>query len=219
MAEAKKSPSSPRVVPIRSLGAGHRRRIAQHLLALEPHDRYLRFGYAANDEQIRRYVDHLDFDRDDIFGIFNRRLELIAMAHLAFIPSDPGTPPGAEFGVSVLQKARGRGYGSRLFDRAVVHARNEGIELMFIHALSENTAMIKIARNAGARIEREGSETEAYLRLPPATLDSRVSEIVDEQVAQADYRIKKQAKAFLSLLSGVQEVRRGASGARGKSGR
>ncbi len=214
-----KSPRPARAVPIRSLGAGHRRRIAAHLLALDPHDRYLRFGYAANDEQIRRYVDQLDFDRDDIFGIFNRRLELLAMAHLAFIPSDPGTPPGAEFGVSVLRKARARGYGSRLFDRAVTHARNEGVELMFIHALSENTAMIRIARNAGATLEREGSETEAYLRLAPATLDSRVSELLDEQVAQADYRIKQQAKAFLALLAGLQEVRRGAIEARSKSGR
>jgi RimJ/RimL family protein N-acetyltransferase len=213
-------PSRPgRIVPIRSLGAGHRPRIATHLISLEPHDRYLRFGYAANDEQIRRYVDHLDFERDDIFGIFNRRLELIAMAHLAFIPSEPGTSPGAEFGVSVLAKARGRGYGTRLFERAVTHARNEGVELMFIHALSENTAMIKIARHAGARIEREGSETEAYLRLPPATFDSRVTELVDEQVAQADYRLKKQARAFLALLSGVQEARRAAAPPRDKSGR
>ena len=213
-------PSPPsRIVPIRSLGPGHRRLIATHLLSLEPHDRYLRFGYAANDEQIRRYVDQMDFERDDIFGIFNRNLELIAMAHLAFIPGDPGTAPGAEFGVSVLAKARGRGYGQRLFDRAVTHARNEGIELMFIHALSENTAMIKIARKSGATLEREGSETEAYLRLPPATLDSRVTEMVDEQVAQADYRLKQQAKTFLELLAGLQEARRGAIEARRKSGR
>lgn len=212
-------PRPVRIVPIRSLGAGHRRRIAAHLLALPEHDRYLRFGYSARDEQIRRYVDQLDFDRDDIFGIFNRSLELIAMAHLAFLPSEPGTPPGAEFGVSVLAKARGRGFGSRLFDRAVTHARNEGVELMFIHALSENTAMIKIARNAGATLERDGSETEAYLRLPPATLDSRVSELVDEQVAQADYRLKQQARGFLALLAGIQEVRRGAIEARSKSGR
>jgi RimJ/RimL family protein N-acetyltransferase len=217
---AELNPSRPaRIVPIRSLGVGHRRRIAAHLLALDPHDRYLRFGYAANDEQIRRYVDQLDFDRDDIFGIFNRKLELIAMAHLAFIPSDPGTSPGAEFGVSVLAKVRGRGYGRRLFDRAVVHARNEGVELMFIHALSENTAMIRIARNAGATLEREGSETEAYLRLPPATLDSRMSAALDERVARADYQLKKQARTFLQLLAGLQEVRRGAIAARGKSGR
>jgi RimJ/RimL family protein N-acetyltransferase len=213
-------PHSPgRIVPIRSLGAGHLRRIAAHLLALDGRDRYLRFGYAASDEQIQRYVDRLDFDRDDIFGIFNRRLELIAMAHLAFLPYEEGAPAGAEFGVSVLAKARGRGYGSRLFDRAVVHARNEGVELMFIHALSENTAMIRIARNAGATLERDGSETEAYLRLPPATLDSRVSEIFDEQMAQADYRLKRQAKSFLDLLASIQEIRSGAANARDKSGR
>jgi GNAT superfamily N-acetyltransferase len=207
------------IVPIRSLGPGHRRRIRQHLLALEQHDRYLRFGYPANDEQVRRYVDGLDFERDDIFGIFNRRLELLAMAHLAFIPPEAGGTLGAEFGVSVLAKARGRGYGTRLFERAVMHARNEGVELMFIHALSENTAMIKIARNGGATLERAGSETEAYLRLPPATLDSRVTEMVEEQVAQADYQLKRQARQFLRFLAQVQEIRRGAVDARSKSGR
>ena len=206
------------MVPIRSLGAGHRDRIASHLLELDEHDRYLRFGYQASDEQIRRYVEQLDFERDEIFGIFNRGLQLIAMAHLAFI-HEPGAAAGAEFGVSVLKKARGRGFGARLFDRAVMHARNEGVELMFIHALSENTAMIRIARNGGAVIERAGSETEAYLRLPPATLDTRMTELVEEQVAQADYRLKQQARNFMALLSQVQEIRRGAISAKGKSGR
>lgn len=205
------------VVPIRSLGPGHRERIAVHLLALDEHDRYLRFGYAASDEHVRRYVDQLDFDRDDIFGIYNRKLELIAMAHLAFM-QDEGGPSGAEFGVSVAKKARGRGFGARLFERAVMHARNEGVELMFIHALSENVAMIKIARNAGATLERAGSETDAYLRLPPATLDSRMSEMVEEQLAQTDYRLKVQARNWLEFLAGLQEVRRGVREARRKSG-
>jgi len=79
--------------------------------------------------------------------------------------------------------------------------------------------MIKIARNAGATIERAGSETEAYLRLPPATLDTRMTELVEERVAQADYRLKRQAKSFLAFLSNLQEIRRGAAAARDKSGR
>jgi GNAT superfamily N-acetyltransferase len=180
---------APVTVPIRSLGPAHRGRIAAHLLALEPADRYLRFGYAASDENIAHYATALDFQRDDIFGIYNRKLELIAMAHLAF-PSDVQVAACAEFGVSVLAKVRGRGYGSRLFERAVMHARNEGIGLMFIHALTENTAMLKIARNGGATLERTGPETQAHLRLPPATLDSRLSEIVQEQLAETDYRLK-----------------------------
>ena len=89
--------------------------------------------------------------------------------------------------------------------------------MMFIHALSENTAMIKIARSAGATLERAGGETDAYLRLPPATLDTRMSELVEEQLAQTDYRLKVQARNFLDFLSSLQEIRRGVRDARHKS--
>ncbi|MEO8022592.1 GNAT family N-acetyltransferase [Polaromonas sp.] len=199
---------APVMVPIRSIGPSHGKRIEKHLLALDAHDRYLRFGYAASDEQIHRYVAGLNFERDEIFGIYNRKLELIAMAHLA-LSIDPELKSCAEFGVSVLQHARGRGYGARLFDRAVMHSRNDGVSMMFIHALSENTAMLNIARKAGAVIERDGSESEAYLKLPPADLDSRMTEIVEEQIAQTDYRLKVQAKQFWGILAMVQEVRQG----------
>jgi GNAT superfamily N-acetyltransferase len=213
---ASASKVAPVLIPIRSLGANHRERIAKHLLSLDGQDRYLRFGYMANDEQITRYVDGLNFERDEIFGIYNRKLDLIAVAHLAYGPN-PDHESCAEFGVSVLKSARGRGYGARLFDRAAMHARNDGISTMFIHALSENTAMLKIARNAGAKVEYDGSETEAFLRLPPATLDTRMAEIVEEHIAQTDYRIKEQAKQFWDFLAQVQEVRRGVQEARKKT--
>ncbi len=203
-------------VPIRSLGPGHRGKIAEHLLALEPHDRYLRFGYMASDAQVLQYVEKLNFERDEVFGIFNRWLELIAMAHLAF-SDQPGSTACAEFGVSVAKRARGRGYGARLFDRAVMHARNEGVELLFVHALSENQAMLKIARNAGATLERDGTETEAHLRLPPATLESRVTELVEERMAETDYQLKVQARNFWEFIRGLQEVRQGVRDSRGQS--
>jgi GNAT superfamily N-acetyltransferase len=205
------------VVPIRSLGPGHRERIRAHLKALDDEDRYLRFGYPARDEQIDRYVEGIDFERDDVFGIYNRKLELIAMAHLAY-SSDPELTSCAEFGVSVLKKARGRGYGARLFERAAIHARNEGVDMLFIHALSENRAMLHIAAKAGAKFERAGGETDAYLRLPPATFDTRMAELVEEQVALTDYRFKQQAKRFWEFLAGVKEVREGVQDARHKSG-
>ena len=170
-----------RWVPIRSLSERHRPRVLTHLLSLEPHDRYLRFGYAANDAQIGRYVDLLDFHRDEVFGIFNRRLELIAMAHLAYLPDTPNEAPMAEFGVSVIGKARGRGYGARLFDHAVLHARNRHIDTLLIHALSENTAMLRIARNAGASLIRDGGESEARLKLPSETVGSHFEELLEDR--------------------------------------
>lgn len=213
-APAERTP--PVIVPIRSLGSNHRERIATHLLALDERDRYLRFGYAAQDAQIRRYVEGLNFERDEIFGIYNRRLDLIAVAHLAYA-QDTEFESCAEFGVSVLPHARGKGYGARLFDRAAMHASNDGVSLMFIHALSENTAMLTIARKAGALVERDGPESEAHLRLPLATLDSRMTEMLDEQIALADYRVKVQAKQFWDFLATLQEVRRGVIDAQNRS--
>ena len=189
-------------VPIRSLGARHRERILAHLLALDERARYLRFGFAARDAQIAQYVDRIDFDRDEVFGIFDRRLRLIALAHLAHpsAPATHGRPAMSEFGVSVLARARRRGFGRRLFEHATLHARNRGVQAMFIHALSENAAMLKIARNAGATVHREGSETEAWLELPPDTFASHLDELVGTHAAELDYRLKTHAQQVSHLL-------------------
>jgi GNAT superfamily N-acetyltransferase len=199
--------SAPPLVPIRSLSPRHRERIAKHLLALDDSDRYLRFGYAAQERHIRAYAAQLNFERDDIYGIYNRSLKLIAVAHVAFSPDDQ-TTNCAEFGVSVLKEARGKGYGSLLFERAVIHARNEGVDLMFIHALSENAAMLKIVRNAGAQVQRDGMESEAYLQLPPATLDTHLSGAVENSLGEMDFQLKRQAKRFWAVLGSLQDMRR-----------
>ena len=193
------------LVPIRSLGASYRGEISKHLLELDTHDRYLRFGFVATDEQIGRYVAGLDFDRDEFLGITNRKLELIAIAHLAVIPAT-GKSTCAEFGVSVRKSTRGRGFGALLFERAAMDARNKGVSSMFIHALSENAAMLRIARNAGAVIERTGSDAEAYLRLAPASLGSRMAEIVEDHYAKIDYRLKAQSKHLHDIVAAIKTL-------------
>ena len=199
---SRKPRSGFRWIPIRKLTARHRPRIQSHLLALSDRDRYLRFGYAASDAQIARYVEQLDFERDEVFGIFNWQLELIALAHLAYMAPQPPTTATAEFGVSVAPHARGRGYGDRLFDHAALHARNRGIDRLLVHALSENSAMLRIARNAGARIERDGPESQAWVRLAPENLVSRVEALVEDTAAQLDYGLKRHAHRMDNLLSG-----------------
>lgn len=178
----------PVVVPIRPLSERHRARVLAHLLQLNDADRFLRFGYVANDEQVQRYADKLDFTHDTVFGIFNRRLELIAVAHLAY-----GNHPnaGAEFGVSVLPQTRGLGLGARLFARAGMHARNRNVKTMFIHALTQNSAMLKIARNAGARVVLHGTEAEAHLQLPAPDMETRLAQRLKTHFAHVDYFLKK----------------------------
>ena len=200
-------------VPIRTLSPRHKPRIVRHLQALPAQDRYLRFGYAATDEQIERYVQGLQFERDEVFGVFNRRLELVAMAHLAY-SVDPQWATCAEFGVSVSPHQRGKGLGAKLFAHAVMHARNQGVHLLFIHALSENVAMLKIARQSGAVVQRDGSESEAYLSMPQATLDSQLNGLMQEQMAELDYQLKMQAHHFRQWLDTVQKIRQGVRDAR-----
>jgi GNAT superfamily N-acetyltransferase len=190
-------------IPIRSLAPRHRPRIVNHLLALPAPDRYLRFGQATNEARIGRYVDLIDFERDEVFGIFNRRLELVAMAHLACLPRSAALPAAAEFGVSVASPMRGRGFGARLFEHAVLHARNRGIDTMVIHALSENSAMLHIVRAAGATIERSGPESEARLKLPNEDLKSRVDAMVEHQAAEVDYGIKLHVRRVDGLFSAL----------------
>ena len=167
-------------------------------------DRYYRFGFSAQDEQIVRYVEGLDFEQDEIFGIYNRRLSLIAMAHLAF-SMDMAHNSAAEFGVSVLPHGRGRGIGSRLFERAGLHARNRGVDTLIVHALSENLPMLKIVRQAGAQVGREGPDATAILQLPPEDLGSHWSQVLAQHAGEVDFGLKLQALHLDRLMRSVRD--------------
>jgi hypothetical protein len=68
--------------------------------------------------------------------------------------------------------------------------------------------MLKIARSAGAMVERSGSDSEAHLLLSPATADTRLNELFQEQLAQSNYRVKVQIIKFWDLLSVLQSLRK-----------
>ncbi|RZL01953.1 MAG: N-acetyltransferase [Rubrivivax sp.] len=177
-------------IPIRDLRPRHRRRILDHLLSLNEHDRYLRFGFLAPLEQLSRYVASIDFRRDEVFGIFNRRFQLLAVAHLAAMPGVHVRGSAMEFGVSVLPEGRGKGLGLRLFEHAITHARNRGASHLIIHALAENAPMLRIAAKAGATVERHGQDAEGWLKLPKDTVATHLDSSLQSWAAEALYRVK-----------------------------
>jgi ribosomal protein S18 acetylase RimI-like enzyme len=191
--------SRRRWVPIRTLGSHHRARVEAHLLALDDADRQRRFGHLASDERIRHYAQQIDFERDLVFGVFDRRLRLVAMVHLAFDPDGDA----AEFGISVLPRVRGRGIGSQLFEHAVTHARNRGRGTLLIHLARDNAAMLAIVRKAGAALSFDGHEALARLPLPADTLGSQIAELLGHQAAELDYRLKLQVLRLGALRTGA----------------
>ncbi len=200
-------------VPIRTLGPRHSERVRAHLLALDEQARLLRFGHVASDEQIGLYVDQMDFGRDELYGVFDRRLRLVAMAHLAF--ENEGLE--AEFGVSVLPRTRGKGLGTRLFEHAVMHARNRGVGLMVIYVARENVAMLAIVRRAGAQISFDGAQAVAKLQLPADTLGTQIGALLDGRAAEFDYQVKLQVLRLDDLWPAWTGKRHGPSSFRSTS--
>ena len=67
--------------------------------------------------------------------------------------------------------------------------------------------MLRIARGAGAVIERSGSESDAHVSLPEATFKTLLDELLADQVGEVDYWIKSEASMMRNFLATVQEVR------------
>jgi RimJ/RimL family protein N-acetyltransferase len=185
----------------------HRAAVQKHFLALEDDDRHLRFGSPTSDAVIERYVAHLDFSRDALFGVFNDALDLVGIAHLAYLPTTMDSPRSAEFGVSVLHDSRHRGLGAALLARAAVHARNTHIDTLFVHCLANNKAMMHLAQKLGMRVEFAYGDADAYLILPPANAQSILHEASQEHMADLDYALKaniKQSKQIWHWFYGMQ---------------
>ncbi|MDB5963247.1 MAG: acetyltransferase family protein [Massilia sp.] len=195
-------------VRVKQLGERDRFRMRKHFLSLDKDDRLLRFGTMLPDEQVIAYVDKIDFNRDTIYGVYNRVFKLVAVGHLAFAPKEQLTSSPdvtakekvAEFGVSVLASARGQGIGSKLFQRAAIHCRNVDVDTLYMQCLSSNQTMMHIAKKAGMTIHRECGEADAYLRLPPPSPGTVMQEALEEQFATIDYTFKATNRAAAKLF-------------------
>lgn len=187
---------------VKALSHRARRRLLKHFLALPPDDRLLRFGSIVSDEVVTRYVESIDFSRDTVFGVYDRRLRLLGVGHLAFAMRDQVVDGVtvkarvAEFGVSVDAAARGMGVGSALFERAAIHCRNADVDTLYMQCLSSNKVMMHITRKAGMEIHRDYGEADAYLKILPAGPGSVMHEAWQEQAATLDYTVKANLRAL-----------------------
>ena len=200
--------SRPTVL-VKQLQERDRHRMLKHFMALDDSDRLLRFGTVLPDEQVAAYVNRIDFNRDTLYGVYNRVFKLVAVGHLAFSPIETlavgrgmtTKDKVAEFGVSVSASARGLGIGSKLFERAAIGCRNADVDTLYMHCLSSNQTMMHIAKKAGMEIERAHGEADAYLRLLPSNTASVLQEALEEQVAMLDYTLKANTRAAVKFFA------------------
>ena len=206
--------TSPKpIIRTKELSERDRRRLLMHFLALGENDRRLRFGSTLPDESITKYVQRIDFKRDAVFGVYDNKFNLVGVGHLAFVPRDSMPMINgatrkeriAEFGVSVLELARGLGIGSKLFERAAIHCRNADVDTLYMHCLATNKIMTHIAHKAGMEIQYDHGEDDAYLKLLPPSPVSVLKGAVEEQVAMFDYALQANARTARKWLSSIKK--------------
>ena len=184
-------------IPIRELSRAERNALHEHFIALDRHDRRLRFGTPLGDPTVHSYVERIDFTHDAVFGIADDELKLLGVAHLA------RSRGHAELGVSVLEGHRGRGIGGALLSRTHLHARNWGVHALFMHCLTENAAMMRLARRQNMDIVAEAGEADAWLKLPPADAASHFGAVFAQRVALFDYALKAQVSMARTLAGAL----------------
>ncbi|HEY1436872.1 MAG TPA: GNAT family N-acetyltransferase [Casimicrobiaceae bacterium] len=185
-------------ISVQRIDEGERAALAAHFVALPTEDRRLRFGSSISSEAIAAYVDSIDFDRDAVFGVYDDDLVLVGVAHVAL------GEELAELGLSVLPGHRGRGTGSALFDRAMAHARNRFIPRLFMHCLTENTSIMRIARRSGMDIVTDAGDADAHLELTPASPASITKEFVTDRFALYDYALKAHVAAWRDINAALE---------------
>lgn len=176
--------SPPVEALVAQLGPHHRPRVLQHLRELPEDDRRLRFGYAIGDDSLRNYVRGLHFSRDGVFGALDEAAELLALGHLAFERNSPTAH--AEFGISVLPRARRRGLGLALLRRAAMHAANRGATQLVMTYLPGNTALAQLAARANMNFVQDQVDPRAYLALPAPSAATLMEETFGELLAAID---------------------------------
>lgn len=164
-------------------------RYRTHLLALDSHSKFLRFGYQIKDEIINILCDKFEANPSThkIFVIENDNLDVVGVGHISLEGQE------VELAFSVLKQYQGQGMGSALMKRCVEWCQNRSIQSGCMVCLSHNQAVRHMAKKHGILVDDHG-ETLADIVIPAPNTVSVINEVIDSNLSQFDHLGKVQRK-------------------------
>lgn len=157
-----------------------------HFLELPDEDRYLRFGFAIKDSQIRKYLENTlvnpTASRTDANFWFAIKIEntIRATLHVAIVDGK------AEFAFTTDKAYRGQKLGQILFARGYQLINEYSIKVVTMQCLSVNAPMRHIARKFGMTVITHGSDTDSTINIQYPVPLKRIKEIVNAVVVDKD---------------------------------
>jgi GNAT superfamily N-acetyltransferase len=135
---------------------------AAHLKRLDQNDRRMRFWVPVGDAAIEAHVARIP-EEAAVFAIMDGDLVAGALEIIPSITKDGRID--AEFALSVDHDHRGLGMAHRLVEAAVAWAMAKRVADLFALCLTSNAQMIGLARAHAMRVDFDGQEAHAHLRL------------------------------------------------------
>lgn len=156
-------------IVVRRLRRSEMPMLAQHFLRLDDESRRRRFCRPVTDAFLRSYVESMRNSPGVVEGVFvDGTLRGVAELRPLTAPS----AREAEAAFSVEKDFQRRGLGTRLFERLVLRARNQGVRTLSMACLPENRAMQKLARRLGGTLVRWPGEIHGTVSEEPPTVFS-----------------------------------------------
>ncbi len=170
-------------------------RIQEGLHRLSPASRYHRFLASVvelSDDQLR-HLTEVDYTNHMAWVALDPTLPSEPGVGVARYIRFPAEPEVAEVAVTVVDSHQGRGIGTLLLGLLSRSAAANGIHTFRAYVLESNTAMLRIFRDLGARVLREGA---GVLRLdvpvpqdPETLADTPTGRVFKAVAARAGSRI------------------------------
>jgi GNAT superfamily N-acetyltransferase len=141
---------------------------------------------------IDRLCDKFEADASKhvLFVIENRKLEFVAIGHIALDGS-------MELAFSVLKRHQGHGFGNLLMQRCIQYCRTHGILEGCMVFVSTNSAIRHLCNKHGISIKNDHGESLAEIKFDPAGIDTFIGETIDNNMSALDWVSKR---ALLPLI-------------------
>lgn len=171
--------------------------VIDHFLRMGKEDLRLRFGYQITDDYIIKYINDTWYSEDDQwFAVFESPEKVIATVHVSKYNNE------AEMGCTVEEEYRNMGLGNALFRRGATWANRFGIRKIYMHCLSENEAIQKIAKKNSMSVVTIGQgEKEAKVTLPFIDFTAPYRDAAYDRMAIYDTIIRNQKWIFERMFN------------------
>ena len=171
------------MIIVKMLGSWAKEEIIKHLIGLDDDSNRLRFGVRKSEESIKQYVEGINFTSDRLYGAFDGNVNMVGFIHIANMTKKNVV----EIGISVDSRYRKLRIGSKLFRKAVNYCKLYNIRTLYSFCLTENSAMMRMAKRENMVIDRFAGEAEAHMSIDElARPDEYFNEFLDEIISTAE---------------------------------